>query len=203
MAINPYFDQKVRAESKMYEDIIIESIKFYGTNVYYLPRDIVREDSILGDDVPSRFNSSYVIEMYPENIDGFDGEGDLYTKFGVEIRDAVTFVVSRFRWSQTVDRYDNEITGDRPREGDLVYLPMSRSLFEIMHVEHEEPFYQLKNLPTYKLRCELFEYNDEQFDTDVDAIDNIEKDFAYRWQLTPRFRWRWIYRRRNHNTNIN
>ena len=184
MAINPYFDQKVRTESKLYEDIIIESIKFYGQDVYYLPRDIVREDTILGDDVPSQFNSAYVIELYPENIDGFDGEGDLYTKFGVEIRDAVTFVVSRNRWAQTVARYDNDINSDRPREGDLIYLPMSKSIFEIMHVEHEEPFYQLKNLPTYKLRCELFEYNDEQFDTNVPAIDDIEKDFAYRWQLT-------------------
>jgi len=183
MATNPYFDQAVKTEQKLYEDIVVESIQWYGQNVYYLPRDVIREDSILGDDVPSQFNSSYVVEMYPENIDGFDGEGDLYAKFGVEIRDAVTFAVSRYRWSQTVERYDNEINSTRPREGDLIYLPMSKSMFEIMHVEHEEPFYQLKNLAVYKLRCELFEYNDEQFDTQVEVIDDIEKDFAYRWEL--------------------
>ena len=184
MATNHYFNQKVSSEQQLYEDIIVESLKFYGQDVYYLPRDIVREDTILGDDVPSKFNSAYIVEMYPENVMGFDGEGDLYTKFGVEIRDAATFVLARRRWSQTVARLDNEISSVRPREGDLIYLPMSKSLFEIMHVEHEDPFYQLRNLPVYKLRCELFEYNDEQFDTNIAGIDEIEKDFAYRWNIT-------------------
>ena len=147
----------------------------YGQDIYYLPRDIVNEDRILGEDVPSRFNSAYKVEMYIENIEGFDGEGDLFTKFGVEIRDQATFVVSRRRWEQTVRRHDNEIQAVRPHEGDLLYIPFSRKIFEIMHVEHEQPFYQLQNLPTYKLRVELFEYNDEDFDTNVVEIDQIEK----------------------------
>lgn len=175
MAINPYFSQKVRTEQNLYEDIVIESLKIYGQDVYYLPRDIVNEDTIFGDDVTSKFNSSYKVEMYIENVEGFDGEGDLFTKFGIEIRDQATFVVARRRWEQTVRRYDNEIQVQRPAEGDLIYLPLSKSLFQIMAVEHEQPFYQLSNLPTYKLRCELFEYTGEQLDTGIDDIDEIEE----------------------------
>jgi len=184
MATNFYFSPKVRSEQNLYEDLVIESLKMYGQDVYYLPRDIVNEDRILGDDVPSRFNSSHRIEMYIENIEGFGGEGDLFTKFGVEIRDQATFVVSRKRWTQLVARYDNEVQSVRPFEGDLIYLPLSNKLFQIMMVEHEEPFYQLSNLTVYKLRCELFEYNDEDFDTGVEAVDDIEEEYAYTYLLT-------------------
>ena len=122
MATNLYFNQKARSEQLLYEDIVIESLKTYGQDVYYLPRDLVNEDGILGDDPVSSFNSSYILEMYIENVEGFDGEGDLFTRFGVEIRDEATFVVARRRWRDTVARYDNEITVDRPKEGDLIYL---------------------------------------------------------------------------------
>jgi len=181
---NFYFSDKVRSEQNLYEDIIIESLKIYGQDVYYLPRDIVQEDKIFGDDIPSRFNSSHKVEMYIENIEGFDGEGDLFTRFGVEIRDEATFVVSRRRWSQQVARYDNEVTSTRPLEGDLIFLPMTNKLFEIMHVEHEQPFYQLSNLPVFKLRAQLFEYNDEDLDTGVNVIDTIEREYAYTYKLT-------------------
>ena len=184
MTTNLYFSQKVRSEQGLYEDIIIEALKMYGQDVYYIPRDIVNENTVFGEDVPSRFNSSHKIEMYIENVEGFDGEGDLFTKFGVEIRDQATFVVARRRWTDAVKRIDSEITSVRPLEGDLIYLPLSNSMFQIMHVEHEQPFYQLSNLPTYKLRCELFEYNDEDLDTGVSTIDDIQKDFAYRYVLT-------------------
>ena len=175
MATNIYFSQKVKSEQSLFEDIVIEALKTYGQDVYYLPRDIVNKDPIFGDDIPSRFNSAYKIEMYIENVDGFDGEGDLMTKFGVELRDQVTFIVARRRWSDIVRKYDNEINSVRPREGDLIYLTLSNSMFEIMHVEHELPFYQLSNLPTYKLRCEKFEYNDEDLDTNIQIIDAIEQ----------------------------
>lgn len=184
MATNFYFNRNKTSEQNLYEDIVIESLKMYGQDIYYLPRDIVNEDRVFGDDVPSRFNSSYKVEMYIENVEGFDGEGDLFTKFGVEIRDQATFVVARRRWAQTVGRYDNEINSIRPLEGDLVYLPLSNSMFQVMAVEHEQPFYQLSNLAVYKLRCELFEYNDEDFDTGVDQIDDIERDYAYEYLLT-------------------
>lgn len=184
MATNHYFSQRVKSEQNLYEDIIIESLKIYGQDVYYLPRDLVAEDKILGEDIQSRFNSAYKVEMYIENTEGFDGEGDLFTKFGVEIRDQATFIVARKRWSQTVARYDNEIQTIRPMEGDVIYLPLSNSMFQIMAVEHEQPFYQLSNLPTYKMRCELFEYSGEDLDTGVDVIDVVERDYAYEYQLT-------------------
>lgn len=184
MATNFYFSQKVKSEQDLYEDIIIESLKIYGQDVYYLPRSIINEDRILGEDIPSSFNSSYKIEMYIENIEGFDGEGDLFTKFGVEIRDQATFIVARKRWKRQVGRIENQLDAQRPREGDLIYLPLSNSMFQIMHVEHEQPFYQLSNLPVYKMRCELFEYNNEDFDTGIDTIDGIEKSFAYRYLVS-------------------
>lgn len=186
MARNVYFSEQVRSEQNLYEDIIIESLKIYGQDVYYLPRDIVNENKIFGDDIPSKFNSSHIIEMYIENVEGFDGEGDLFTRFGVEIRDEATFVVSRKRWITSVKKYDNEIdsTQMRPYEGDLIYLPISNKLFQINHVEHEQPFYQLNNLPVFKLRCTLFEYSDEDLDTGIDEIDSIETDYAYTYVLT-------------------
>lgn len=182
MPTNIYFSQKVKSEQSLYEDIIIESLKIYGQDVYYLPREIVNEDKIFGEDVPSKFGSSYKIEMYIDNIEGFDGEGDLFSKFGVQIRDQATFTVARRRWSNTVGQMDNQINSVRPREGDLIYLQLSNKLFEIMQVEHEQPFYQLSNLPTYKMRCELFEYNDENLETGIDAIDTIE-DIGYKIRL--------------------
>ena len=184
MATNLYFSQKVRSEQHLYEDIVIEALKTYGQDVYYLPRDIVNEDKILGDDPVSSFNSSHVIEMYIENTEGFEGEGDLFTRFGVEIRDEATFIVARKRWEQTIQRYDNEITSKRPAEGDVIYLPLSKSFFQIMHVEHEQPFYQLSNLPVYKMRCQLFEYTGEDMDTGVDVLDNLELKYAYRYILS-------------------
>ena len=184
MATNLYFSQKVRSEQNLYEDIVIEALKTYGQDVFYLPRDIVNEDTILGDDPVSSFNSSYMLEMYIENTEGFDGDGDLFTRFGVEIRDEATFVVSRRRWADTVARYDNEITVERPAEGDVIYLPMSNKFFQITHVEHEQPFYQLSNLPVFKLRCQLFEYTGEDMDTGIDVLDDLEAKYAYKYVLT-------------------
>ena len=184
MARNPTFSQKVKTEQNLYEDIIIESMKIYGQDVYYLPRTIVNENTILGEDVASSFTSSYKIEMYLENTEAFDGEGDLFTKFGVEIRDEATFIVARKRWSQVIASGSNVITVLRPKEGDLIWLSLSNKLFEIMHVEHESPFYQLSNLPTYKMRCQLFEYSGEDLDTGIADVNSIQSDFGYRVSLT-------------------
>lgn len=181
---NIYFSAGARPEQNLYEDLIIESIKIYGQDLYYMPRDLVNVDAVFREDPVSSFNSNYLLEMYVDNIDGFDGEGDLFTKFGVEIRDQVTFTVSKRRWQQTVMRYDNEITGTRPFEGDLVFTPFSKKLFQIMHVEHEQPFYQLNNLPVFKLQCELFEYNDEDIDVYNEDITQLEVDAGFRYDLT-------------------
>ena len=179
---NYYIRDNVRSEQNLYEDIVIESLKIYGQDVYYLPRDTVFEDRVFGDEIPAQYNSSYKIEMYIDNIEGFDGEGDLFTRFGVEIRDEATFVVSRRRWNQTVGG-DNDINSERPREGDLIYLPLSKSMFQITHVEHEQPFYQLANLPVFKCRAQLFDYNSEDFDTGIEEIQDIEADHAYTYLL--------------------
>ena len=181
---NIYFSAGARSEQNLYEDLIIESIKIYGQDLYYMPRDLVNVDAVFREDPVSSFNSNYLLEMYVDNVDGFDGEGDLFTKFGVEIRDQVTFTLSKRRWEQTVMRYDNEITGTRPFEGDLIFTPFSKKLFQIMHVEHEQPFYQLNNLPVFKLQCELFEYNDEDIDVSNDDISQLERDTAFRYDLT-------------------
>ncbi len=179
MATNLYFSQKVKSEQLLYEDIVIESLQIYGQDVYYLPRDIVNEDKILGDDVVSSFNSSHKVEMYIENTEGFEGEGDLMSKFGVEIRDQATFVISVRSWERFVQLDSNLATSLRPNEGDLVYLPLSGGLFEIKFVEHEMPFYQVGKLFVFKLQCELFEYSGEDFETGTDA-DFVERDQAFR-----------------------
>lgn len=187
MATNKYLNKAVRSEQRLYEDLIIESLQFYGQDMYYIPREVVSRDVIFSDAELSRFNNAYKIEMYIENIEGFDGEQDLFTKFGVEIRNSATFVMARRRFQQEIGRYENG--GDpnkyyRPREGDLIHLPLSNSTFEIMKVFDETPFYQLNQLPVFTLSCELFEYNDEDFDTGVDIIDNIETFATYQYVLT-------------------
>lgn len=186
MARNIYFTDKVRSEHELYENIVIESLKIYGQDVYYIPRDLVNEDTVFGDDAESSFNSAYKVEMYIDNVEGFEGEGDLFTRFGVEIRDEATFVVARRRWDQTVARYDNDINSERPREGDLIFLPLSNSLFQVTHVEHEMPFYQVSNLNVYKLRAQLFEYTGEDLDTGVAAVDEIEADYTYQYVVEVR-----------------
>ena len=184
MAVNQYLKPDVQTEQTLYEDIIIEAIKSYGQDVVYMPRELVNEDDIFSDDPVSKFSAAYHIEMYVESVDGFEGEGDLFSKFGVEIRSEATFVLARRRWAKQISYVNNSLNFYRPREGDLIYLPMSASTFEIVKVEDEAPFYQLGNLPVFKLRCSLFEYNDEDFDTGVKAIDDIEKHSAYQMDLT-------------------
>tara|TARA_B100000242_G_scaffold291286_1_gene264313 strand:+ start:4453 stop:5325 length:873 start_codon:yes stop_codon:yes gene_type:complete len=183
MATNQYFKQKVRSEQNLFEDLVIESLQMFGQDVYYLPREIVNKDKIFLDDVPSRFSDAYKVEMYIENTEGFEGEGDLFTKFGVELRDQATFIVSRKRWVQLVGKR-LEVANFRPREGDLIYLPMSESMFEIRRVETETPFYQLKDLPTFRLQCELFEYSGEDFDTGVDTIQDVETEGSFKYNLS-------------------
>jgi len=168
---------------ELYENLVIEAMQIYGQDVYYIPRDLVNYDNVFGADPESSFNSSYKVEMYIENVEGFDGEGDLFTRFGVEIRDEATFIVSRRRWAAQVARYDNELLTDRPVEGDVIYLPLTKKMFQIMHVEHEQPFYQIEDIPTFKLRCQLFEYTGEDFDTGVTEIDDVERIDTYQYEL--------------------
>ena len=183
MATNVYFSPKVKTEQNLYEDIVIESLKMYGQDVIYIHRQLINRDELLNEDY-SKFTDAYTIEMYIETSEGFAGEGDLLGKFGVEIRDQATFVVARKRWENLVGFYNNSINDTRPSEGDLVYLPLSRSLFEIRFVEHEQPFYQLNNLPTYKLECELFEYSNEELETGIREVDELQERYSYQQVFT-------------------
>ena len=184
MATSVHFNHAVKTEQNLVEDLIVESLRMYGHNCFYLPRNIINENTILGDAADSKFEDAYEVEMYLEGNEGFEGEGDLFTKFGVEIRDEATFIVARKRWSQVIASGSNVITVLRPKEGDLIWLSLSNKLFEIMHVEHESPFYQLSNLPTYKMRCQLFEYSGEDLDTGIADVNSIQSDFGYRVSLT-------------------
>ena len=179
MPRNVYFSQAVKSEQNLYEDLIIESLGIYGQDVYYIPRTIVNRDSILNEDPASTFDDAFLMEMYIENTEGFEGEGDLYSKFGLQIKDTATFIVSRRRWDDRVGPYSSQVENPKPMEGDLVFLPMTNSFFEINFVEDEQPFYQLSNLPVYKLECSLFEYNDEDFETGVESIDTATSKAAY------------------------
>lgn len=172
MPTNVYVSGKAWNEQNLYEDLVIESIKMYGQDVYFLPRSIVERDNILNEVKESKFDNAFMVEMYIENTEGFEGEGNLLSKFGLEIRDEATFIVAKRSWEKYVGQQGGDL--ERPFEGDLIYLPMSSSFFEISFVEHEQPFYQLQNLPVYKLQARLFEYSGEDFNTNVAEINSIQ-----------------------------
>jgi hypothetical protein len=178
MPTNVFFNHAVNTEQMLYEDIVVESLRMFGHETYYLPREIVEEDTILGEDVQSKFGDAYSVEMYLENTDGFEGDGDLMSKFGVQVRDQATFVISLRTWERFISLDSNLTTSLRPNEGDLIYFPMSGSMFEIKFVEHENPFYQVGKLFVFKLQCELFEYSGEDFDTGT-VVDLVENEQAY------------------------
>ena len=176
-----YFSQRYRPEQNLLEDILIESMKIMGHDVYYIPRKIVKQDFILNEDVISSFDTSFLIEMFVESVDGFEGDGDLMTKFGLETRDQITLVCSRRRWNSLIGRHGYTNDSVRPREGDLIYIPFSGGIFEIKFVEDKVPFFQLGGtgdtkavIPTFKLTCELFEYSGQEIDTGIEEIDAIQ-----------------------------
>lgn len=183
MPRNQYFSLGATSEKNLYEDIIIEGLRIYGHDVYYLPRKIINEDAVFNEALLSEFGEAFQIEMYVETIDGFGGEGDILSKFGLEMRDQMKLVVSNKRWEQLVGRFQPEVEV-RPQEGDLIYFPLVKGLFQIHYVEEETPFYQLQNIPTFTLNCELFEYSNEQIDTGIEDIDSFETEFASRTTLT-------------------
>ena len=176
MATNPHF-QHFDATNEQYlvQDLIIESIKIYGHDVYYMPRTLVNEDTLYSEDTISAFNDAYVVEMYIKNVDGFEGEGDFMSRFGLEIRDQITFSVAQ----RTFKNLLLDSTYDRPKEGDIIYFPLTKKVFEIRFVEHESVFYQTGALQTYDLVCELFQYEDQAIDTGIDDIDKIEREESY------------------------
>ena len=184
MPTNVYFNHAVKSEQDLHEDLVVESLRFYGHECFYLPRTIVDEDEVFGEDTSSKFGDAYQVEMYIENTEGFEGEGDLLSKFGVEVRDQATFILSRRTWQRFISLDQNLATSTRPQEGDLIYFPLGNQVFEIRFVEHENPFYQLGKLNVFKLQCETFEYSHEEIDVGIAELDNIEDQFSYQVTMT-------------------
>jgi len=173
MPTNLYFNNVTsHAEQELINELTSEVIKIHGMDVFYLPRTLIKEDLLLDEDVLSKFTTAYEIEMYLKSTEGFGGEGDLVSKFGLDVRDEVIFTVHK-------DRFELATDMAKPLEGDLVFLPMSKGLFEIKFVEHEQPFYQSGKNYSFDLTCELFQYSEEQLETGIADIDAIEKEQGY------------------------
>jgi len=155
----------------------------YGIEVYYLPREYATEKTVIKEVVESQFNNAYPIEAYLDTYDGYGGQGTILSKFGIEEVDDITLIISRERYETYISPLIKDIPNiklsSRPKEGDLIYFPYGDRVFEIKYVEHEKPFYQLKKNYVYELRCELFRYQDEIVDTDIDVIDNNFSDIGY------------------------
>lgn len=169
-----YHSHGTRLEQLFHEDLVVESIHHYGQNLYYIPRELVAKDEILGEDRLSKFKKAYSIEMYLENTEGYDGQGAFIQKFGLFMEQSATLVVARRRWDQLVGRFGTTIIPSRPCEGDLIYFPLTDALFEIKFVTHQDPFYQVGKLFVYKLQVELFQYASERIDTGIKQIDDFE-----------------------------
>jgi hypothetical protein len=180
MSTNFYFNNfpssQITSEQLLIEDIVIEAMQIYGMDVYYMPRttrDPGGVDLLFGDDVLKQYTSAFTLEMYLENVTGMDGEQDFISKFGLEVRDEITLLVSRRRFAATVSQY-------RPYEGDLIYVPLVRNFFEITFVEHENDqamFYTLGrgrggNVYVYALKLKQFVFSEELIDTGIDEIDD-------------------------------
>jgi len=190
MALNPFFLQGSSSEQRLTQDLINEHLKIYGVEVTYIPRKYVNTKSIIEEVQSSKFDDNFSIEAYVNTYEGYGGQGDVLTKFGMSIRDEVTLTISKERFEDFIAPFmaglddgpgGNEeiILSNRPREGDLVFFPLGSRLFEIKFVEHEDPFYQLGKNYVYQLKCELFEYEDEVIDTSIDAIDTVVQDDGY------------------------
>jgi hypothetical protein len=186
MPTNHYFSKGTVSEQLLYEDLAIEAIQIYGHDVYYLPRTMVNKDELFGESPLSKFTDAYMIEMYMDTNEGYEGEKEIISRFGLEIRDETTFTVSRRRWLDLVSSNSNLISALRPNEGDWIYMPTVGRLLEISFVDKDDPFYQLDNLPVYKLFTRTVEYSSEDLDTGIEAIDAIETERstdAYDWQI--------------------
>jgi hypothetical protein len=183
MTLNSYFLNGSPSEQGLIQDLINEQIRMYGQDVYYLPRKFIKENKVVKEVITSKFDESFIIEAYISTVDGFGGQGDILSKFGVRSTDEITFVISKERYQNLItpfilDDPNIKVVG-RPQEGDLIFLPLDNALFEIKYVQTKSPFYQLNNLYVYELRCELYEYEDEIIDTGVDEVDKNVQDFTY------------------------
>ena len=165
-------------ERMFMENLAVESIELYGQDLYYLPRTYVGRDNVLDEIDTSTFSNAYPIRGYVNTQEGWEGQGELLTKFGVRIEDKTTFIVSRKKFTEKVDNNVTLNVEGRPNEGDLVWFPVTKHLFEIKFVEAERPFYQLGKGYVWEMQCEIFEYSNEDLDTGIADIDAIEYAFS-------------------------
>ena len=165
-------------EQKTIENLIVETIEIYGQDIYYVPRTIVNKDTVFGEDSDSQFDTAKPIRAYVNNAEGWEGQGELLSKFGVRIEDKTTFIFSRDKFKEHVDDSTVLNVEGRPNEGDIIWFPTTKHLFQIMFVEAEKPFYQLGKGYVWECQCELFEYSDEEIDTGITDLDAIETSFA-------------------------
>ena len=189
MPLSPYFLQGSSSEQRLVQDLINEQLKIYGQDIVYLPRKIINKKTIIKEVVASTFDDAYRMEAYLLNYQGFEGNGDILQKFGVQTTDAVTFVVSKERYEDFISPFlnsDNNIElATRPEDGDLIYFPLDNTMFEIKYVEGKKPFYQLNNLYVYTLSCEVMDYAlDENIDVGIEEVDKAAVEFGFTTRLS-------------------
>jgi hypothetical protein len=186
--LNPFFQQGSKTEQSLIQDLINEQLRMYGVEVYYIPRKYATTNTIIREVVESKFDDAYPLEAYVNTYEGYDGQGTILSKFGVQPIDDLTLTISKERFEEYITPLTKNLPdielATRPKEGDLVYFPLGDRLFEIKFVEHEKPFYQLQKNYVYELTCELFRYEDEVLDTGIDEIDDNIKDEGYIQTLT-------------------
>jgi len=176
MATNVFFNNYQRfSEQELIDDLVIESIKQYGVDVIYISRAIKGRDVIFNEDDFPEYNETFEFEVYVKNNEGFEGEGDFLSKFGLQIRDQLTLTVANRTFERYVTREVVELI--RPREGDLIYFPLNEKIFEIKYVEHESVFYQMGKTQVFDMTCELIEYSNQRFNTGRTEIDNYFADY--------------------------
>lgn len=196
MALNPFFLHGSKGEQGLVQNLINEQIRMYGLEVIYIPRRYIRTDNIIREVQSSSFKESFPIEAYMNNYEGYGSGMDIMTKFGIQLKNEVSLTISRERFEsyiaplmEGIISAGNTSSGDllfstRPKEGDLIYFPLGQRLFEIKHVEFENPFYQLGKNYVYELKCELFEYEDEEIDTNIPELQEKLADKGYVTTLT-------------------
>lgn len=184
MATNFFFNNfQASQEQLLLENLVIESIKIYGHDTYYIPRKLNNYDEVYGADDTSSYEAAYPIEMYIKSIDGFSGDGEFLSKFGVEIRNQVVFSVARRIFSEEVSEFTTQV---RPNEGDIIWFPLNQRLFVVRYVNKYEMFYQLGALQTWEMTCEVFEYAGEKFSTGIAEIDEIQTKYntdIFNWAI--------------------
>lgn len=181
MATNPFFNQfnNVR-EQTLYEDLVVESIKIFGHDMYYLPRLPIKQDKVMNEYSYSIYEKALPVEIYIKNFDNFEGEGQFLSKFGLEIRDKMTLVMSNRAFFEHVKPH---VDHERPAEGDCIYIPVMKRIFQINYVDTSALFYGLGKLTTFEMTCDLLEFSNEQFRTGISEIDELCPPFQHADQL--------------------